>query len=608
MKMPKDIQRIKDLVEQEKITRASMDESSNVFVYEAICPDCGKQKLMRTHFASWTYFPVSCCDDLATRNQKAQELLNKYDIPVTIDQDMLSNFSLQRNTCLCHLEKPISLAFGDRSYVDKLSISEDGQMTFVFAAVGTAYEGRSDRIEQHHAGDVLIYHRNPHSKFDKQCIEILDSKKSNLGNVPAELSKYISPLIDTGKVKISGSISNSETRAQRGSKTKKAELFCFISILPTDQNNPMKWLLDSRIKYLKDEKINVEVIGNCKLRYSDEKKVPSSDFATLHYTVEIFLDCSEMGDPMYAIEALRPGETVQVKPTGSLTNGNFSFAITDQVGNRIGRFSMTFASAIAPLVEFGGLTIENPVYIGKSYDSICNKNRPLIGFLMTIPLSYIRKQTSREAARIREVLSSVVGNPSEELKKLIVYIKKNKLNDTCVLALSYEGVLCAVGTDNDTRKSCLIPENFGFRCDDDYGSFYLFKHVTDDDPVRILEQNGIVIGKLESLMDWLDFGESEEDLDGNDDEAIFDREMADALDGKRFAVTGKLKTFSSRAVLKECLMTHGASLAETLSSTVDYLITNTPESGTVKNRKAIELGIKRITEEQFNEMISRSTK
>ena len=73
----------------------------------------------------------------------------------------------------------------------------------------------------------------------------------------------------------------------------------------------------------------MEVIGNCKLRYSDEKQVSSSDFAALHYTVEIFLECSEMGDPMYAIEALRPGEPVQVKPNGSLTNGDFSFAITD---------------------------------------------------------------------------------------------------------------------------------------------------------------------------------------------------------------------------------------------------------------------------------------
>ena len=32
MKIPKDIQRIKDLVEHEKITQASMAESSNLFV------------------------------------------------------------------------------------------------------------------------------------------------------------------------------------------------------------------------------------------------------------------------------------------------------------------------------------------------------------------------------------------------------------------------------------------------------------------------------------------------------------------------------------------------------------------------------------------------
>lgn len=166
----------------------------------------------------------------------------------------------------------------------------------------------------------------------------------------------------------------------------------------------MKWLLDSRIKYLKDEKISVEVMGHCELRYSNEKQVSLSDFAAVHHTVEIFLECSEMGDPMYAIKALKPGEPVQVKPTGSLTDGD-----------------------------------------------------------------------------------------------------------------------------------------------------------------------------------------------------------SDVLNGKRFAATGKLKTFTSRAELKEYLTTYGASLTETLSPTVEYLITNTPDSGTAKNKKAIELGIKRITEAQFNEMIGRIT-
>ena len=54
-------------------------------------------------------------------------------------------------------------------------------------------------------------------------------------------------------------------------------------------------------------------------------------------------------------------------------------------------------------------------------------------------------------------------------------------------------------------------------------------------------------------------------------------------------------------------MTCGASLTETLSATVEQVVINTPDSGTAKNKKAIELGIKRITEAQFNEMIGRIT-
>ena len=87
---------------------------------------------------------------------------------------------------------------------------------------------------------------------------------------------------------------------------------------------------------------------------------------------------------------------------------------------------------------------------------------------------------------------------------------------------------------------------------------------------------------------------------------VFDAEKLEALNGKTFVVTGKLKTFVSRDELKECLTTCGATLTETLAEGVDYLITNTPNSGTAKNKKAVELGVKRITEDEFNEMIGRS--
>lgn len=86
---------------------------------------------------------------------------------------------------------------------------------------------------------------------------------------------------------------------------------------------------------------------------------------------------------------------------------------------------------------------------------------------------------------------------------------------------------------------------------------------------------------------------------------IFDAEKLEALKGKTFVVTGKLKTFVSRDELKECLTACGAALTETLGEGVDYLITNTPDSGTAKNKKAVELGITRITEAQFNDMIGR---
>ncbi|MEG0758397.1 MAG: leucine-rich repeat protein, partial [Raoultibacter sp.] len=85
----------------------------------------------------------------------------------------------------------------------------------------------------------------------------------------------------------------------------------------------------------------------------------------------------------------------------------------------------------------------------------------------------------------------------------------------------------------------------------------------------------------------------------------FDAENLAALAGKTFVVTGKLSTFSSRDELKECIETCGAKLMETLSVGVDYLITNTPDSGSTKNKLAKQLSTKCITEEEFNAMIGR---
>lgn len=85
---------------------------------------------------------------------------------------------------------------------------------------------------------------------------------------------------------------------------------------------------------------------------------------------------------------------------------------------------------------------------------------------------------------------------------------------------------------------------------------------------------------------------------------IFSAEALEKLQGKVFVVTGALKSFT-REQFKACLDACGASLSETLNEQTDYLITNTPNSGSAKNKKADELGVKKLSEAEFNRLIGR---
>ena len=62
-------------------------------------------------------------------------------------------------------------------------------------------------------------------------------------------------------------------------------------------------------------------------------------------------------------------------------------------------------------------------------------------------------------------------------------------------------------------------------------------------------------------------------------------------------VTGTLSV--KRAKFKEMLEQHGWTMVDKVYSNIDYLITNTPDSNTSKNKKADELKITKITEKDF---------
>ena len=76
---------------------------------------------------------------------------------------------------------------------------------------------------------------------------------------------------------------------------------------------------------------------------------------------------------------------------------------------------------------------------------------------------------------------------------------------------------------------------------------------------------------------------------------------AAAINGKKFCATGKLKNFT-RDSLKADIETYGGKMVSSVTSTTDYLITNTPDSGTAKNKDAQRLGVKIITEDEYIKM------
>ena len=76
------------------------------------------------------------------------------------------------------------------------------------------------------------------------------------------------------------------------------------------------------------------------------------------------------------------------------------------------------------------------------------------------------------------------------------------------------------------------------------------------------------------------------------------------ISGKVFVITGSVYHFANRNEVKDVIEKHGGKVTGSVTSKTDYLINNDIASASSKNKKAKELGIPIITEEEFMEMIS----
>ena len=75
------------------------------------------------------------------------------------------------------------------------------------------------------------------------------------------------------------------------------------------------------------------------------------------------------------------------------------------------------------------------------------------------------------------------------------------------------------------------------------------------------------------------------------------------LNNLTFCITGSLNHFKNRDALVEVIESNGGKIGG-VNSKLDYLINNDINSNSSKNRKAKELGIKIVTEEDFLKILS----
>ena len=79
---------------------------------------------------------------------------------------------------------------------------------------------------------------------------------------------------------------------------------------------------------------------------------------------------------------------------------------------------------------------------------------------------------------------------------------------------------------------------------------------------------------------------------------------SDSLSGKKFCITGKLHIFANRDELVADIESKGGKVVSGVTKATDYLITNDKNSGSSKNKKASELNIPIISEEEYKNKLN----
>ncbi len=201
-------------------------------------------------------------------------------------------------------------------------------------------------------------------------------------------------------------------------------------------------------------------------------------------------------------------------------------------------------------------------------------------------------------SRYKEEIISMEGFGEKSYQNLIASIEKSR--QTQLARLIYGLGILNVGSSN----AKLLCRHFG-------NSLQRLREASVEDMTQI-EGIGEVIAQsvkdyfdnlhnqklIAGLLEYLTFEDGNEENGGESE----GKPESDLL-GKTFVITGSLEHFSNRKELKDKIEALGGKVTGSVSKKTDYLINNDNASLSSKNKKAKELGVPVITEEDFLSML-----
>jgi len=196
----------------------------------------------------------------------------------------------------------------------------------------------------------------------------------------------------------------------------------------------------------------------------------------------------------------------------------------------------------------------------------------------------------------KEEIIMMEGLGEKSFTKLVASI--NKARKTSTIRLLYSLGIPNVGLSN----AKLICKNFKYAWNAiesaEYSQLIVIGGIGEimaDSYVKFFnnEKNKVII---KDLLNELEF----ESIKISDTELIFDN--------INFVITGSVEQFKNRDDLKDMIEERGGKVTASVTSKTNYLINNDNLSGSSKNKKAKELGISIITENQFVELLNNGMK